>query len=61
MRQPAEPKPEVVDAAIVELLEIAQRHGITPADFILLLDSGMHLREFLEALTPQENAMTDSN
>jgi hypothetical protein len=61
MRQPAEPKPDVVHAAIVELLEVAQRHGITPADFILLLDSGMHLREFLEALTPLANATTESN
>ena len=34
IRQPADPKPEVVECAIVELLEIAQRQGITPADFI---------------------------
>jgi hypothetical protein len=31
--QPAEPKPEVVECAIVELLDIARRQGITPADF----------------------------
>ena len=37
LRQPAEPKLEIVECAIVELLEIAQRHGITPADFIQLL------------------------
>ena len=55
-RQPAEPKPEVVECAIVELLEIAQRQGITPADFIQLLDSGMHISDFLAALTPQANA-----
>ena len=28
-----EPKPEVVECAIVELLDIARRQGITPADF----------------------------
>ena len=51
IRQPAEPKPEVVECAIVELLEIAQRRGITPADFIQLLDSGMHISDFLAAMT----------
>jgi hypothetical protein len=35
--QPAEPKLEVVECAIVELLELAQRQGLTPADFIQLL------------------------
>ena len=56
IQQPAEPKPEVVECAIVELLEIAQNQGITPADFIQLLDSGMHVSDFLAALTPQPNA-----
>jgi len=51
IRQPAEPKPEVVECAIVELLEIAQRQGITSADFIHLLDSGMHISDFLAAMT----------
>jgi len=51
IRQPAEPKPEVVVCAIVEFLEIAQRQGITPADFIQLLDSGMHISDFLAAMT----------
>ena len=41
IRQPVEPKPQVVECAIVELLEIAQRQGITPDDFIQLLESGM--------------------
>jgi hypothetical protein len=40
-----------VECAIVELLEIAQRQGITPADFIQLLDSGMHISDFLAAMT----------
>jgi len=56
IRQPAEPKPEVVECAIVELLEIAQRQGMTPADFIQLLDSGMPISDFLAAMTPLANA-----
>jgi hypothetical protein len=56
IRQPAEPKPEVVGCALVELLEIAQCHGITPADFIQLLDSGMHISDFLAAMTPIANS-----
>jgi len=55
-RQPAEPKLEVVQCAIVELLEIAQREGITPVDFIQLLDSGMRISDFLAAMTPLANA-----
>jgi len=56
IRQPAEPKLEVVQCAIVELLEIAQREGITPVDFIQLLDSGMRISDFLAAMTPLANA-----
>jgi hypothetical protein len=51
IRQPAEPKAEVV-----ELLAIAERQGITPDDFIQLLDSGMHISDFLAAMTPVANA-----
>ena len=53
--QPAEPKPEVVECAIVELLDIARRQGITPADFIQLLDSGMHISDFLVAMKLERN------
>jgi len=56
IRQSAEPKAEVVECAIIELLEIAQRQGITPADFIQLLDSGMRISDFLAALSPLANA-----
>ena len=56
LRKPAEPKPEFVEYAIVELLEIAQRQGITPADFIQLLDSGMHISDFVAAMTPLANS-----
>jgi hypothetical protein len=55
IRQPAEPKQEFVQCAIVKLLEIAQRQGITPDDFIQLLDSGMHIADFLAAMTPLAN------
>lgn len=55
IRQPAEPKPELVECAIVELLDIAERQGITPADFIQLLDSGMQISDFLAAMNPLEN------
>ena len=51
LRQPAEPNPKVVERAIVELLEIAQRRGITPAEFIQLLDAGMQISDFLAAMT----------
>ena len=61
LRQPAEPKKEVVERAIVELLEIAQRHGITPAEFIQLLESGMHISDFLAAMTPRANANDSIN
>ena len=53
--QPAEPKPEVVECAIVELLDIARRQGITPADFIQLLDSGMQISDFLVAMKLEGN------
>jgi len=52
----AEPNPELVECAIVELLYIAQRQGITPADFIQLLDSGMRISDFLRAMAPFTNA-----
>ena len=51
IRQPAEPKPEIVERAIVELLEMAQRQGITPTEFIQLLDSGMRISDFLAAMS----------
>ena len=56
IRQPGEPKREVVECAIVELLEIAKRQGITPADLIQLLDSGMQISDFLAAMTALANA-----
>ena len=55
-RQPAEPKPDLMLCALAELLEIAQGQGITPADFMQLLDSGMHISDFLAAMSPRANA-----
>ena len=46
----AEPPPELVERAIVKLLEIAQLQGITPVDFIQMLDSGMRISDFLHAV-----------
>jgi hypothetical protein len=51
-----EPNPELVECAIVEVLEIAQRQGITPVDFIQLLDSGIRMSDFLAALKPLAKA-----
>ena len=47
--QPIEPNREVVERAIVKVLEIAQLQGITPAEFIQMLDSGMPISDFLNA------------
>jgi hypothetical protein len=47
-----EPNREVVERAIVEVLEMAQRQGITPADLVRMLDSGMQISDFLTAMNP---------
>jgi hypothetical protein len=47
---PAEPDPELVECAIVKVLEIAQRQGISAADFIQMLNSGMRISDFLNAV-----------
>jgi hypothetical protein len=48
--QPAEPNRDLVESAIVEVLEIAEREGITAADFLQMLDSGMRVADFLTAM-----------
>jgi hypothetical protein len=45
-----EPNREVVERAIAEVLGIAQRQGITPADFVRMLDSGLRMSDFLTAV-----------
>jgi hypothetical protein len=54
--QSVEPDREVVERAIVELLGIAQRQGITPADLLRMLNSGMRIPDFLSAIDPLTNA-----
>jgi hypothetical protein len=45
----AEPNRVLVECAITEVLQIAQRQGLTPADFVRLLDSGMPISDLLIA------------
>jgi hypothetical protein len=44
----AEPNRDLVECAIGEVLEIAQRQG-TAADLVRMLDSGMRISDFLNA------------
>jgi hypothetical protein len=53
---PAEPNRELVERAIVEMLGIIQRQGITAADFVRLLDSGIRMSDFLIAIDPTKNS-----
>jgi hypothetical protein len=53
---PPEPNRGLVECAIAEVLGIAQRQGITPADFVRMLDSGMRMSDFLTAMDPLTNA-----
>ena len=49
-KPPAEPEREIVESAIAKLLEIAECQGITAVDLIQMLDSGMRISDFLNAL-----------
>ncbi len=53
---PAEPDRELVEHAIVRVLEIAQHQGITSADFIQMMDSGIRISDFLNAMNVFTNA-----
>ncbi|MFY9559816.1 MAG: hypothetical protein WAQ52_06250 [Terriglobales bacterium] len=55
-KQPAEPNRDLVERAIVKVLEIAHRQGISAADFIQMLDSGMRISDFLNAIDVFTNA-----
>ena len=55
-RTPAEPDRKVVEYAIAEVLKIAQRQGITAANFIQMLDSGMRISDFLNTMNGFTNA-----
>jgi hypothetical protein len=48
-QSPIEPDQKIVECAIAEVLKIAHRQGITAADFIQMLDSGMRISDFLNA------------
>jgi hypothetical protein len=56
LNPPAEPDRELVERAIVRVLEIAQHHGITSADFIQMMDSGIRISDFLNAMNVFTNA-----
>ena len=56
--QPAQPNRGFVECAIVEVLEIAQRQGITAADFVQMLDSGMRISDFLTAMDLTDASQT---
>jgi len=47
---PAEPDRNLVENAIAEVLQIAQRWGIAPGDFIQMLNSGMRISDFLQMM-----------
>jgi hypothetical protein len=47
---PPEPDPELVLSALVKVLEMAGRQGITQAEFIQMLESGMRISDFLRAM-----------
>jgi hypothetical protein len=55
-KPPAEPDRELVERAIVRVLEMAQHHGINSADFIQMIDSGMRISDFLKAMNVFTNA-----
>jgi hypothetical protein len=46
----AEPDPDLVECAIAAVLAIAEQQGITSADIIRMLDSGMQMSDFLKAI-----------
>ena len=48
---PPEPDQELVERALVErAIEIAHHHGITSADFLHMMDSGIQISDFLNAM-----------
>lgn len=49
-KPPAEPEREIVESAIAKLLEIAECQGISAVDLVQMLDSGMRISDFLNAL-----------
>jgi hypothetical protein len=56
-----EPDREFVERAIVEVLKVAQRQGITAANFLQMLDSGMRISDFLAAMDALQTPPTQAN
>ena len=57
-KPPAEPDQELVERALVErAIEIAHYHGITSSDFLQMMDSGVRISDFLNAM----NMFTDTD
>jgi|HubBroStandDraft_5_1064220.scaffolds.fasta_scaffold805072_1 hypothetical protein len=54
LEPPNEPPSELVECAIAKVLEIAQGQGITAADFVHMLDSGMQISDFLKAMEMED-------
>jgi hypothetical protein len=52
-----EPNRRLVECAIIAVLEIAERQGITAADFVQLLDSGVGISDFLTAMNPSKDSI----
>jgi hypothetical protein len=51
-----EPDRNLVERAIVEVLEIARHNGITPADLIQMINSGMGITDLLNAIDMSTSA-----
>jgi hypothetical protein len=56
----AEPNRALVECAIAEVLQIAQHQGLTPADFVRLLDSGLPISDLLAAINVLRKPSPDS-
>ena len=56
----AEPNRALVECAIAEVLQIAQRQGLNPADFVRLLDSGLPISDLLTAINAWRKPSPDN-
>jgi hypothetical protein len=56
----AEPNRALVECTIAEALQIAQRQGLAPADFVRLLDSGLPISDLLAAINVLRKPSPDS-
>ena len=49
-KRATEPDRDLVELAIGEVLQLASQQGITAAEFIQMLDRGMRMSDFLNAI-----------